>query len=83
MMVSLEGRSLNKFQVLKQLGFHGRALPEAGSGTGTLQDLLEAFEKSILQDQMAKSKNSAAVARELDVNKSTISRKLKKYGIVE
>jgi PAS domain S-box-containing protein len=83
MMVSLEGRSLNKFQVLKQLGFHGRALPEAGSSTGTLQELLEAFEKSILQDQMAKSKNSAAVARELGVNKSTISRKLKKYGIVE
>jgi len=80
-MVGFDGTNITKFQVERQLP-HGEMPGEKlhKKYNGTLQEMTDLFEKEILVDLL--SRNSASdVARLLNVNKSTISRKIKKYGI--
>lgn len=47
---------------------------------GTLEKMLNHYERHIIESLMQKHENASKVAKILSVNKSTISRKLKKYG---
>jgi Response regulator containing CheY-like receiver, AAA-type ATPase, and DNA-binding domains len=47
----------------------------------TLQEQLEAFEKRLLERTYKQVGSGSETARILGVNKSTISKKLKKYGL--
>lgn len=50
-------------------------------GDGTLQERMEAYEKHLLEEFLASGKSLRQVARLLDVDPSTLSRKAKKYDI--
>lgn len=47
----------------------------------SLEELMDAYEKSILESMLAKYKRASEVGRALNVNKSTLSRRMKKYGL--
>ncbi len=80
-MVGFDGPNITKFQVERQLP-HDEATGEKRKRQyrGTLQEMMEQYEKDILADFLNQHSASEA-ARLLHVNKSTISRKIKKYGI--
>lgn len=82
LIVSYDGTHINKFQVQGLINQNGTEKPKAFKiYTGTLQELMDNYEKEILADLMNRYHKASAVARALGVNKSTISRKLKKYGL--
>jgi len=80
-MVGYDGSIITKFQVERQLP-HREKLGEKlfNQYNGTLQEIMALFEKELLTDLLSRN-NASEVARLLHVNKSTISRKIKKYGI--
>lgn len=51
------------------------------SESGSLMQQLADFEKQLLQKEIQLGRNGSEIARMMGVNKSTISKKLKKYGI--
>jgi transcriptional regulator with PAS, ATPase and Fis domain len=82
LMISFDGEKITKFQVetaigvkkercLNYLDFEGKAMDE----------LMESYEKNILRNMLQIYKRPSIVARHLRMNKSTLSRKMKKYGI--
>ena len=80
-MVGFDGTNITKFQVERQLPQNEKLSEKRHRQyNGSLQEMMELYEKEILVDLL--SQNSASdVARLLNVNKSTISRKIKKYGL--
>ena len=80
LIVGFDSPHINKFQVQRQLSGDKNTLDESENDyKGSLNDLLKAYEEQILHDLMLKYQNASEVARALNVNKSTISRKLKQY----
>lgn len=55
--------------------------PRTVSGEGSLSELVEAFEKGILEEVYEKYQDSGMMAKVLGTTRSTINRKLKKYEI--
>jgi transcriptional regulator with PAS, ATPase and Fis domain len=47
----------------------------------TLQQIVESVERKVLINGVQKHKNQARIAEALNVNQSTITRKLKRYGL--
>lgn len=82
LMVSTDGNQITKFQVQRQLvKCIDPNVCTAETPDRSLAEIVADFEKNVLLEMMANHKNAAGVARALNVNKSTISRKLKKYNI--
>ncbi len=82
MVVGFDGAHIGRFQVQRQLTGDRPLSDKTAEGCeGGLEHMLEAYEKEILSNMIIRHKNASEVARILNVNKSTISRKLKKYGI--
>ena len=61
-------------------GGRKRKRPDYDAGRN-LEELMDAYEKSILESMLAKYKRASEVGRALNVNKSTLSRRMKKYGL--
>lgn len=80
-MIGFDGTNITKFQVERQLP-QNEWLSEKRKEqyNGSLQEMMERYEKEILVDMLSQY-NASDVARLLNVNKSTISRKIRKYGI--
>jgi PAS domain S-box-containing protein len=82
LMVSTDGNQITKFQVQRQLvKCIDPNVSTADAPDRSLAEIIADFEKNVLLEMMSNHKNAAGVARALNVNKSTISRKLKKYNI--
>jgi len=82
MVVGFDGVHIGRFQVQRQLA--GEKTVEQSRPVeqeASLELMMEAYEKQILEHMMLKYRNASEVSRILNVNKSTISRKLKKYDI--
>lgn len=83
-MISFDGNTITKFQVDYTIGFPlaatGIEIPETNDKS--LDELLEDYEKHILESMMEKYKKASTVSRVLKINKSTLSRRLKKYDIL-
>ena len=47
----------------------------------SLEELMDEYEKNILESMLAKYNKASEVGRALNVNKSTLSRRMKKYGL--
>ncbi|MEL7657655.1 MAG: sigma 54-interacting transcriptional regulator, partial [Bacillota bacterium] len=80
--VTLNGEEITEAHVLNQL--YGKDLNPGTVKKGesdSLQEQLDAFEKKLIKKMLDRYDNAAAVAKALKVNKSTISRKIKKYNL--
>ena len=82
LVVSGAGNTISAFQVemcLKEDNFNN-AEPVKNGENATLDELIENYEKQIILQAVEECGTLTAAAQKLNVNKSTISRKLKKYG---
>lgn len=82
--ISFDGKEINKFQIERLL--YPKGLKSYIPVTEILDgdkfvDLVENYEKSILEEMLSKYKTASNAARALGMSKSTISRKLKKYNL--
>lgn len=84
-MVSFDGRLISSFQVLKQLSTrieeNDQVTEYEGWGGKSLEEILEKYEKRILMEMLKDLGTAKEVAASLQIDKSTVSRKFKKYGI--
>ena len=82
LVVSVAGNTISAFQVemcLKEDNFNN-AEPVKNGENATLDELIENYEKQIIIQAVEECGTLTAAAQKLNVNKSTISSKLKKYG---
>ena len=82
LVVSGAGNTISAFQVemcLKEDNFNN-AEPVKNGENATLDELIENYEKQIIIQAVEECGTLTAAAQKLNVNKSTISRKLKQYG---
>lgn len=86
-MVSFDGHYISSFQVEKQLPAkidqeEKESIYKAWEDDLSLDELIGNYEKDLLISALESLGNATEVAKKLKVNKSTISRKLRKYGII-
>ena len=83
LMISSDDEIITKRQTERAIGvptdLSGADL--SGIEGKSLDELMDAYEKSILESMLAKYKRASEVGRALNVNKSTLSRRMKKYGL--
>jgi PAS domain S-box-containing protein len=83
-MISFDGDEITKFQIELLLY---RKNPEVDSfinetmAGANMEEMMNAYEKSILTTMLKKHKNASQVAKALGMNKSTLSRRMTKYGL--
>ena len=82
LMVSYDGEHITARQV-KNLLFSGSRNSNSivAEDNVTLGELMDEYEREVLMSYLEKYSNAAEVARKLHVDKSTISRKLRKHHI--
>lgn len=82
-MLSFDGDEISYFQISQQLALNDprKDYIQSRYGKGTLSERMEAFEKDLLMELLNEHGKCNKVAESLGVNKSTISKKLKKYEI--
>ena len=83
--ISFEGDIIRKFQIERILGVpvrNNEIIEDMIKGR-SLAELVQDYEKNILAAMVEKYEKDADIARNLKVNKATLSRKLKKYGVKE
>lgn len=83
LMISSDDEVITKRQTEREIGvptdLSGADL--SGIEGRSHEELMDAYEKSILESMLAKYKRASEVGRALNVNKSTLSRRMKKYGL--
>jgi PAS domain S-box-containing protein len=80
-MISFDGDEITKFQIDRQLNTSRGDNCIVTKTNGTLDEQIEEFEKNLITNLMTKHRNGSIVAKILGIDKSTISRKIKKYNI--
>ena len=82
-MISFDGETITRFQVERAIGTPVEPASESivGIEDASMEEIMEHYEKYILEKMMSKYKRASDVARALHMNKSTLSRRLKKYGL--
>lgn len=82
-MISFDGDSITRFQVERAIGMPMETSVARSSSMDdkSMTQLLEEYEKYILETMMGRHKRASDVARALKMNKSTLSRRLKKYDL--
>jgi transcriptional regulator with PAS, ATPase and Fis domain len=84
--IMYDGNEINRFQI-EQLLYPRDDFAfslESDDGTGNwsyLYDQLEEFEKRLIDVALARRRNASEASKRLGIDKSTISRRMKKYGI--
>jgi TyrR family helix-turn-helix protein len=81
LIITTEGDLITKSQVSSQIYSDKRVEDILAEKGKTLQEQLEAFERRLLERTYKQAGSGSEAARILGVNKSTISKKLKKYGL--
>ncbi|MDR2088240.1 MAG: sigma 54-interacting transcriptional regulator [Clostridiales Family XIII bacterium] len=81
-MISFDGDEITHFQVRNQLNQgEDEWKTIVKNYNGALAERIASFESDLLTEMLGVYESASRVAEELGVNKSTISRKLKRYGI--
>ena len=76
-----DGNEISGAQITEQFDhFDINAISDNIAGS-SLQECIDAYEKSIIISQMEHYKRSGELAEALGIDKSTLNRKIKKYGI--
>ena len=82
LMISFDGDKITKFQVESVMGIRKPKEENHLELDGkTMEELMGGYEKNILQEMLNQYEKPCIVARRLNMNKSTLSRKMKKYGL--
>lgn len=81
-MISFDGNEITKFQVNSQLKTSQSYMGVDNIEASSLEQQIDDFEKNLITELMRKHQNGSVVAEILSVDKSTISRKIRKYNIV-
>ncbi len=82
--ISFDGDEITKFQVERLLypkasgGYAAEVVPGSGA---TMSKMLDDYEKNILEGALKQYKHASQAARMLGLNKSTLSRRMNKYGL--
>ena len=82
--ISFDGDEITKFQIERLLypKDAGAFIPEAEPRSGiTIDKMIAEYEKNILEGTLEKYKNASQAANVLGMNKSTMSRRMSKYGL--
>lgn len=82
-MISFDGEVITKFQVERAIGAPVNPVVAdiCDMGDKSLGELLEDYEKYVLKAMLSKYKRASEVGKVLKVNKSTLSRRMKKYNL--
>lgn len=81
-MISFDGEIITKAQVERVLGATAESDVDLSTIEGkSMTQLLEDYERHILEEMLSKYKKASEVGRMLKMNKSTLSRRLSKYGL--
>lgn len=81
-MISFDGEIITKAQVERVLGATAESEVDLSTIEGkSMTQLLEDYERHILEEMLSKYKKASEVGRMLKMNKSTLSRRLSKYGL--
>lgn len=82
--ISFDGDEITKFQIERLLypKAAGAFIPEAEPRSGiTIDEMIAEYERNILEGSLEKHKNASQAANALGMNKSTMSRRMSKYGL--
>jgi len=82
--ISFDGDVINSFQIVRLLypkteHMDAKQIEETGV---TLDEAMEKYEKEVLVTALKQYKNASTAAKKLGLNKSTMSRRIRKYNIV-
>lgn len=80
LIVTADGRSIDKASAVKQI-YNDDIMAKMMVSDLSLQEQMENFERKLLETALEKAGNGSGVARLLKINKSTVSKKFKKYDI--
>jgi len=83
-MISFDGDEITKFQMELLLYPKGPTAYNFNNETiedSNIEEMMNSYEKSILSNMLEKHKNASQVAKALGMNKSTLSRRMAKYGL--
>ena len=82
-MISIDDNIITKAQVERAMGVMTESVGMDLSNLEgkTMTELMDEYEKYILESMLAKYKRASEVGRALGMNKSTLSRRMKKYGL--
>lgn len=82
--ITTDGDKITEIQINNQIYKDGPSTDlENNNEIISLQEQIEKFEKNLISKLLIQCKTAAEVSRILKVNRSTISKKIKKYGISE
>lgn len=83
LMISSDEEIITKRQTERAIGIPTDLSGDDLSGIEgkSLEELMDEYEKNILESMLAKYNKASEVGRALNVNKSTLSRRMKKYGL--
>jgi PAS domain S-box-containing protein len=85
--ITFTGDEINRFQIERLLypkegiGDAVRGAPVPDGRDSTLDEKIQAYEKRVIEVALAGSANASEASRMLGIDKSTMSRRMKKYGI--
>lgn len=80
LIVTADGKSIDKTSAVKQI-YNDDIMAKMMVSDLSLQEQMENFERKLLETALEKAGNGSGVARLLKINKSTVSKKFKKYDI--
>ena len=81
-MISFDGDTITKFQVERASGIPiETSIDMPVADERSMKEMLEESEKYILKSMMSKYRHASDVGRAVKMNKSTLSRRLRKYDL--
>ena len=83
LVIMYDGSEISASQITEQFDHFDINAVSDGIAGGSLQECIESYEKNIILSQMEHYKRSGELAEALGINKSTLNRKIKKYGITK
>lgn len=83
MMISFDDKIITRTQAERAMGMmtESTAMDMSNLEGKTMTELMDEYEKYILESMLAKYRKASDVGRALGMNKSTLSRRMKKYGL--
>lgn len=83
LVISYDEEKITEEQVYRALGLHNPLSVDIDQGNRTYRELMESYEKELLIELLNRFERPARVAKNMEMSKATLSRKMKYYQIGE